>query len=126
MFGIAVWQTILRQDSMHLYIIVALLTQNINDLTDDILRVFRRPLGNLDNSLVTCLATLQFLLRNKNIVNKDITLSNQEGVVFLHLQLTNSLVALMTKNLNNHSLLDMLLTTSHHSHLDPVAIQRKH
>ena len=56
---------------------------------------------------------------------KDVTLGNQEGIVLLHLQLTNSLVALVAEDLNDHRLLDMLLATSHIRHLYAVAIHGK-
>ena len=58
-------------------------------------------------------------------MHEDVTLGNEEGIVLLHLQLADSLVALVAENLDNHRLLDMLLTTSHISHLHTVAIHGK-
>ena len=56
---------------------------------------------------------------------KDVTLGNQEGIVLLHLQLTNSLVALVAQDLDDHRFLDMLLATSHIGNLHAVAIHGK-
>ena len=123
--GILIRQTILCQDGVHLYVVVALLAQHVDDFTDNVLRFLRRPLRNLDDSLVARLAALQLLLRNEDIVYKDVTLGNQEGIVFLHLQLTDCLVALVTQNLDDHRFLDMLLAASHIGHLHTVAIHSK-
>ena len=125
MLRIAVWQTILRQDGMHLHIVVALLAQYVNDLTNEILRLLRRPLRNLDDSLVARLATLQLLLGNKDVVYEDVAFSHQESIVFLDLQLADSLVALMGENLYDHSLFDMLLAASHIGYLHTVTIHSK-
>ena len=72
---ILVGQTVLRQNSVHLHIVVALLTQNVNNLTHDILRVLRRPLRNFDDSLVARLAALQLLLGYQHIVYENVAFS---------------------------------------------------
>ena len=121
-----VGQPVLRQDGVHLHIVVALLAQHVDDLTDDVLRVLRRPLGNLHDGLVARLTTLQLLLGYQDIMNEDITLRHEEGIVFLHLQFTDGLVHLMRDDLDHHSLLDMVLSTSHQRHFYTVAIQGEH
>ena len=126
MLRIFVRESVLCQDGMHLHIVVALLTQHVNHFAHDVLGILRRPLRYLDDCLVAGLSALQLLFRYQDVVYEDVTLSHQEGIVLLHLQLTNSLVHLVREDLNHHRLLDMTLTTSHHSHLHTVAVQSEH
>ena len=95
MLRIFVRESVLCQDGMHLHIVVAFLTQHVNHFAHDILGILRRPLGDFDNCLFTGLSTFQFLFRYQDIMHEDVTLSHQEGIVLLHLQLTNSLVHLV-------------------------------
>ena len=125
-FRILVRQTILRQDSVHLHVVVALLAQHVNDLTDHVLRVLGRPLGDSHYSLLAVLATLQFFLGYEDIVHEDVALRNQEGIVLLHLQLTYCLIYLVRQNLYDHSFLHVFLATRHHGHTYPVTIEGKH
>ena len=110
---------------MHLHIVVALLTQDVDHLTHNILRVLRRPLRNLDDSLIACLTAFQFLFRYQHVMYEDVSFRHQEGIVLLNFQLTNSLVALMTQYLDHHRLLDMLFATCHIGHANTVAIHGK-
>ena len=119
-------QSVLCQDSVHLHVIITFLTQHVNHFTHNILRFLRRPLGDFHDSLVTCLTAFQFLLGNQDVLGKDSTLGNEEGKIALHFQLTHCLIHLMRQHLDHHSLLDMILTASHHRHTDTVAIQSKH
>ena len=123
---IFVWQAVLRQDGVHLHIVVALLAQHVDDLPHDVLRLARGPLGDLHHRFVARLATLQLLLRDEHIVNEDVALGDEEGIVFLYLQLTYRLVHLMAQDFDHHRLLDVLLATCHIGHLHAVAIQRIH
>ena len=124
-FRILVRKAILRQDGMHLDVVVALLTQHVDNLSDDVLRLLRRPLRNLDHCLVARLAALQLLLRYQHVVHKDVSFRHEEGIVLLHLQLTHGLVNLVRQNLYHHRLLHVPLTTCHHSHAHPVTIHGK-
>ena len=92
---IFVRQSVLGEDGMHLHIIVTFLTEHVNHLTHYVLRLLRGPLRDFDDSFVASLATFQFLLRNQDIMHEDIPFGNEEGKVFLHLQLTHCLVHLM-------------------------------
>ena len=124
-FRIFIRQAVLRQNSVHLYIVVALLAEHVNDLAHNILRVLRGPLRNLDNGFLAILTALQLLLGNKDVMYEDVTLGDEEGIVFLHLQDTHGLVHLVRQDLDHHRLFDMLLATGHIGHLHPVAIHGK-
>ena len=82
---ILIRQTVLRQDGVHLDGVVALFSEHVNHLANHVLRLSRRPLDNLHHRLVASLAALQFLLGNKDVVGKDVSLGHQEGIVFFHL-----------------------------------------
>ncbi len=111
---------------MHLDIVLARLSQHVDHLADDVLLVFRRPLGDLDHHLVVGLAALEFLLRNEDIVHEDVALGHQVGIVLLHLQLTHKGVAGMAQDLGHHGLLDMILPARHHRDAHPVAVEGIH
>ena len=82
--GILVRQSVLCQYGVHLHVIVALLAQYVDDFADDVLRVFRRPLGNAYHGFLAILAALQLLLGYQDVVDEDITFCNEEGEVFLY------------------------------------------
>ena len=111
---------------MHLHIVVALFAQHVNHFSDNILGIGCRPLRNLHHSLLSRLAAFQFLFGNQDVVNKEITLGHQEGIVFLHLQDTNSLVVLALQNFSNDGFFDVVLSTGHHSNPYTVAIEGEH
>ena len=58
-------------------------------------------------------------------MNEDVAFCHKEGIVFLHLQFTNSLISLMGENLDDHCFLHMLLSARHHRHTHTVAIHGK-
>ena len=111
---------------MHLNVVVALLTEHVDHLANDVLRVLGGPLGDLHHRLLAVFAALQLLLRNQHVVNEDIAFGNEEGIVLLHLQLTHGLIGLVTQYLRHHCLLDVLLAAGHHGHADTVAVEGKH
>ena len=58
-------------------------------------------------------------------MNEDVTFCHKEGVVFLHLQFTHGLIALVGKDLDDHCFLHMLLPACHHRHTHTVTIHGK-
>ena len=59
-------------------------------------------------------------------MDEDVALGDEEGEVFLDLQLTNGLVDLVRQDLRYHRLLDVVLTACHQGYAHPVAIEGKH
>ena len=85
-----------------------------------------RPLHHLHDGLVIRLPTFQFSLRDDDVMHKSIILRNEESEILLHTEFTDNLVMSPTDNLDDHCLLDMLVTTSHIRHLYPIAIHCRH
>ena len=115
----------MRENSIHLGIIVAHLSKHVNHLANDIFVISIRPLNNLHNSLVVVLTSLELASWDKNIVYECVFGSDKESHFLFHTQTTNKLVFLALQNLNNLSFLYMLCSTSHKTNLYPVAIKRK-
>ena len=85
-----------------------------------------RPLGDFHHSLVVGLTTLQLALGDDDVVNEGRILRNQEGPVVFDTQFSDNLIVSTTDDLDHHSLLDMLVATSHIGYLYLVAVHRRH
>ena len=85
-----------------------------------------RPLGYLHQSTVVCLSALQFLLRNKDVMNKEILLCYKKGNVLLDTQPSNEGVFLPLQYRDDHCLFYMILTACHELNSHLVAIQSRH
>ncbi len=123
---ILIGQVVLGQDGMHLGIVVARLSEDINYGANDILMVCIRPLDDLYHCLVIGLASLQLTLGDDDVVNERLVLRYQHGEIFLHTELTHYLVVGTADDLDHHRLLDMLVATGHIRHLHLVAVHRRH
>ena len=111
---------------MHLGIVLASLSEDINDRADNVLMLTIRPLRHLYHCLVVRLTTLELTLGDNDIVDEGRILRNEEGHVLLHTQTTDYLITSTTYNLNDQRLLDMLVATSHIRYFHTVAIHRRH
>ena len=111
---------------MHLSIVFTCLTQDVNDLTDDVLMILIGPLDNLYYSLVVGLTSLQLTLRDNDIVNNRRVGCYQEGYILFNAQLTNDRVVGSLHNLDNHCLFDMLIAARHERYFYMVAIHSRH
>ena len=123
---ILVGQVVLSQDGMHLGIVLACLSEDINDRADNVLMLTIRPLRHLYHCLVVRLTALELTLGDNDIVDEGRILRNEESHVLLHTQTTDYLVTSTTYDLNDQRLLDMLVATSHIRYFHTVAIHRRH
>ena len=123
---IFVGQAVLGKDGVHLHVVIALLAKYIDDLSDEVLRLLRRPLRDFHHSLLARFAAFQFFLRYEHVLSEDVAFRNEEGVVLLHLQDTHGLVVLALKNLGDDGLLDVVLAARHHRYADAVAAHGRH
>ena len=123
---ILVRQAILRQDGMHLGIVVTRLPQDVHHGADDVPVLRVRPLVNLHHNFVVGLPPLQLALGDDDVVNEGRLLRNEEGHILLHAQLSHHGVVGPLHDLYHQCLLDMLVATGHIRHLHPVAVHRPH
>ena len=124
--GILIRQVVLREDGMHLGIVLAGLSQHIDYGANDVLMLMIRPLCDLYHCLVIGLAALQLALRDNDIMDEGRILRNEEGPVLVDTQLSDNLIVGATDNLDDHRLLDMLVATGHIGDLHLVAVHRRH
>ena len=123
---IAVGQTVLCQYGVHLCVILTCRTQYVNHLSDDSLRVSRRPRDNLHHSLVARLTTLQLATWDDDVAGEDIAIEVEECYLRIHLQRSHEGIPLMRQDFCNHCLLDMVTPTCHHGHPDTITVHRPH
>ena len=97
---ILVWKVKLGQDSIHLRIVVAGSTQNIDYFAQRVLGSFR-PFGDTYDRFVAGLAPFQFVFRNKNIVCKSLVFRNKKCEPFGHLQFSGDRALLAFQYFNN-------------------------
>ena len=123
---ILIRQVILSQYGVHLCIVLASLTQYINYTSDDVLMLLIGPLYYLNHSLVVGFSALKFALGYDDIVYKGCIRCYQEGHILLYTQLTYDSIMGSLNYLNNHSLLDMLVATSHQRYFHAIAVHCRH
>ena len=59
-------------------------------------------------------------------MDEYVALSDEEGIVFLHLQFAHSLIHLVGKDFSYHRLFNMVLTTGHQRYFYTVTIKCEH
>ncbi len=123
--GIGIGQSVFSQNSVHLGIILASTSQDIDNLTNGILAILR-PFRNLYNGLVTCLAIFQETFGYEDIVGQGTVLSEQVGKVLLDLKRTYETLVRTLHNLHNLSLTHMMLATSHHRGFHAISVHGVH
>ncbi len=123
---VAVGQSVLGQDGVHLHVVLTLCAQYVDHLSHDILRVLRGPLCDFHHGHLSGLASLELLLGYEDVVGEDGALGDEEGIVFLHLQHADGLVVLALEYLDDHGLLDVVLPSCHECHAHAVATLCEH
>ena len=121
-----VGQSILREDGVHLGVVVAHLAEHVHHFAHDVLRVFRRPLCDLHHRLLVVLSPFQLFLGDENVVHEEISVGNEEGEVAFHLQSSHHLVVCPLQNLGHHGLFDVVFAPCHHGDLHAVAVESEH
>ena len=111
------------ENGVHLYIVVTLFAKHINHLAHKILVFGIRPLSDFHHSLVASLSCLEFLLGDDDIMHEDILGSNEHRKVFIYTEFAHECLSRPLEDGSHHSLLDMLLSACHISHLHLVAIE---
>ena len=84
-FRIDIWQTELRQDGMHLGVVVSGLSQDVDNLTDRVLGIFR-PFGDFHHGLVAILSALQHVAWNEDVIGQRTVFGEEESIELVHLQ----------------------------------------
>ena len=119
---IAIGQSVFGQDAVHLGVVLALASEDVNDLADGALRV-GGPFRYLDHRLVALLAVLEFILWNKYVGGQRAVLGDEETKAFLHLQFAHESVLGALQNFDDLGLARMSVAACQHRHLDAVAVE---
>ena len=119
---ILVRQPVLSQDGMHLCIVLAFATKNVNDLAHHVSVRGIGPLRDANQCLVIVLATLQLVLRDENILGDEVVLSDEEGNIASHTQSTDERFLGALQYFQHLCLLDMIATAGHRGETDVVAV----
>ena len=117
---VAVRQTELHQDSVHLRIVITCGAQYLNDLTHRV-TVSLRPLRDPHNRLVASLSTLQAILRDEDIIHQQTVVDLQEGIILRDLQLTHEGVMSTLQDVQHLPLLDASLAARKEADTDRIA-----
>jgi len=123
---ILIRQAVLCENGAHLGIVLSGLAQHVDDFANRILMVLVRPLDNLHEHLVVALSTLEFLLRNKDVLHEGTVLRDAEGNVAVHTQPADKSVLGTAENLYDLCFLDMFLAASHERNPYTVARECRH
>ena len=110
---ILVWKTVLGKDSVHLSIVVALLSEDIDNTCNNASMLCIRPFYYLYNGSVTILGILQFTLWDKD-TNGHWIGWYEVGKFAVCLDNTDKLILCPFDNLDNLCLSDMLCASCHH------------
>ena len=123
--GVAVGQSVLGEDGVHLHIVVATLAQDVHHFAYHVGVLLVGPAHNLYHRLVVGLTFLQPLLGDEYVA-RQIVVGLQEGDVLAYHQLAHEGVFLALQYLYHLGLLDMVLATRHHRYPHLVAVERAH
>ena len=123
--GVGVRQAELRQDGMHLGIVLASASQNVHHLADGVLGAFR-PLHHTDNGLVAVLALLQVVLGNEDVGSQGTVLGEQVDIVLAYLQCSHELLFRTLHYLYDLCFADMVAAACQHGGLHLVSVHGVH
>ena len=90
-FGVGVRQAELRQDGVHLGVVVARAAQDVDDLSDGVLGLVR-PFDDFHHRLVAAPSAFQLVLGDEDVVGQRAVLGQQEGIALGHLQCAHETV----------------------------------
>ena len=117
-----VGQAVLRQDGVHLGVVLPLAAQDVDDLSDGALGV-GGPLHNFHHGLVAVLAALEFVLGDEDVRGQRAAFGDEEAVASLYLQLSDERVVGALQDVGDLGLTGMARTTCQHGHAHPVAVE---
>ena len=123
---ILVRQAVLRQDGVHLRIVIASLAQHVDNLSYDVFMILIGPFAHFYHHLVIGLAALQLVSWNQDVVGKQVLLCHQEGDVLFNSQFTDELIARTLQYFDDLCFFDVLLTARHERHFHAVTIECRH
>ena len=125
LFRIAIGQTILRQDGMHLSVVVSRRTENVYHLSDHVLMTVIRPLDNAHHSLVVGFTSLQQPARYDDVAHEEIVLCHEKCHVILNEQSAHKSIFGTLQDLCHLCLLDMVATACQEGEPDTVPIESR-
>lgn len=112
----------MRQNGVHLHIVVTALAQDVHHLAHRILALAVGPLRDAHHSLVVGLAPFGLATRNDDVVGKHIGLRHEIGYVSVHLQPAHKGVFGTVEHLYHLRLLDVILAAGHKGNLHPAPL----
>ena len=123
---ILIRQTVLRQDSVHLHVVVAALTEYVDHLADDALMLLVGPSRNLHHSLVVGLTALQLILGDEDVLRERILRRYEEGNILVDAQPSDEAVLGALQDSDDLRLLDVVAATGHERYAHAVAGEGRH
>ena len=125
-FRVLIRQSVLRKDGVHLHIVVARFSEDVHDLTDDVLMLTVGPCRDLHHGLVVGLAAFELILRNEDILCKSVLRCDEERDVLVDTQTAHKLILGTLQDLDDLCLLDVLGAARHHRHAHAVTREGRH
>ena len=121
-FGIGVGESIFRQNSVHLRVVFALLSEHVHHFTTRAFGVFG-PIHDFHNRFVARLSSMEQVARNED-VGTDLSFGEQESIaVMFHMKTSHKGVFSATNDFHHFSLASVTATTCHHRYAHQVAIE---
>jgi len=125
-FRVFIGQSVLREDGVHLHIVVAALAQHVGHLAHEVTMLGVGPVGYLHESFLAVLASLELVLGNEHVVHQVVVLRHQERDVLAHAQLAHKGVLGTLQDGDDLCLLDVFLPSGHERHPHPVSGECRH
>ena len=123
---IFVGQAILSEDGIHLHVVVARGTEDVNHLADRTLVLPIRPLYDAHHGTVVGLSALHLPLGDDDVVGEDIPRSHEVSQVLVHLETSHKSILGTLQDLVDLSLLDVVLPASQECELHLIAVEGTH
>ena len=117
-----VGQAVLRQDGVHLGVVLPLAAQDVDHLAHGAFGV-GGPLHDFHHGLVAVLSALEFVLGDEDVRGQRAALGDEEAVASLHLQLSDECVVGALQDVGDFRFAGMAGAACQHRHPHPVAVE---
>ena len=121
-FWVDIGQSILRQNGVHLGVVIACLTYHIHHFAHQILVFCVGPLRDFHNRFVVGFSTFQLAFRNDNVACKDVFGRDEIGKVLTYTQFSYELIFLSLQDFNHLCLFDVMLSARHETHFHAISV----
>src|SRR3712207_2890593 len=124
--GVFIGQSVLGEDGVHLDVVVARLSQDVDDFADGALAFLVGPLRYAHDGLVVCLAAFYLSAGYDDVVGQHVGLGYEVGHVLVYLQAAHEGVFLAFEYLDDLRFLDVVDAAGHEREFHFVAGEGAH